>query len=359
MSKITFNNEILKEFTQTLRGKVHDYFKERQLSTRANKWMYAKSLFFLLIVISLYSLMLSGWAQGIWFFVVYLFLGFMSGCAAMNIAHDALHGAYFKNKYNNRLVGFVMDILGGSSFYWKYGHTVQHHLFTNVDGQDVDINASFLLRLCPHQKRYVFHRFQHIYAPLLYSVNLIRWIYFSDYKRVVLAFRDRQEQPKFSWAEILALLGFKLLHIVLFLGLPLLLLPFPWWQVVLGYLGFLAVLGFTMTLVFQLAHIVEEVDYPMPDGTGHIEDNFIHHQLITTTNFANRSRWICFLFGGLNFQVEHHIFPQICHIHLAKISRIVRETAREFQMPYHENRTFLSAVWSHFGMLRKLGMRVS
>lgn len=357
MNKITFNNEILKEFTQALRGRVQLYFKERHLSTRANGWMYAKSLIFLLIVAAFYSLLLSGWATGMWFFITYLSLGFLSGCAAMNIAHDALHGAYLKNKYGNRLLGFVMDVFGGSSFYWKYGHTVEHHLFTNIAGHDVDIGASFFLRLCPQQKRYIFHRFQHIYAPLLYSANLMRWIYFSDYSRVIVALFNRKLQPEFSKFEVLTLLSFKLLHLVLFLGLPILLLPFPWWQIVLAYLGFLAVLGFTMTLVFQLAHIVEDVAYPLPDAQGHIEDNFIHHQLITTTNFANRSRWAHFLFGGLNFQVEHHIFPQICHIHLSKIARIVRETAREFQMPYHENPTFLGAVYSHFAMLKKLGAR--
>jgi linoleoyl-CoA desaturase len=185
---------------------------------------------------------------------------------------------------------------------------------------------------------------------------LIKWVYYSDLKRIYNIIKLKNNAPgNPSNAEIFFLIAFKFVHLFIFVGVPLMVLPFAWWVTVLGYFSFLAAAGLTMTVIFQLAHIVESVAFPLPNEEGKIENSFLKHQLETTSNFAVNSTLVNFLFGGLNFQVEHHIFPHVCHTHLRKISPIVKQTAEEFGLPYHSNPTFFSAISSHFKTLKKFG----
>ena len=195
-----------------------------------------------------------------------------------------------------------------------------------------------------------------MYAPLLYSLNLIKWVYYSDIKRICTIIKHKNNAPgNPSNTEIFLLIAFKFIHFLIFLAIPILVLPYTWWQVVLGYLTLMATTGLTMTVVFQLAHIVEHVTFPLPNEEGKIDNSFLKHQLCTTSNFAVDSWLVNFMFGGLNFQVEHHVFPHICHTHLRKISPIVRATAKEFGLPYNENTSLWSAIRSHFRTLKRLG----
>jgi linoleoyl-CoA desaturase len=354
--RVCFLKEEGRDFTTVLRERVNQFFKEAEISTRANFAMISKSIFYVLLIALGYALTLSGIGGAGGLFLSYCLLGFAIAIGTMNIAHDALHGAYASNSFKNRLLGLMMDLSGGSSFYWKKEHTIDHHTFTNIADHDGDLAAPFVLRLCPKAPRYWFHRFQHIYAPVLYSVNFIKWIYYSDIKRIFKVIRYRNKAPgNPSHLEIFLMVAFKFVHLFLFVALPVFLLPIAWWVVVLGYLSFLATAGLTMTVIFQLAHIVEDVAFPLPDPEGKIDNSFLKHQLATTSNFAVNNWLVNFLFGGLNFQVEHHIFPHVCHTHLKRISTIVKETALEFGLPYHENATFFSAIRSHFKTLQRLG----
>jgi linoleoyl-CoA desaturase len=356
LKKISFLKEEGRDFTTVLRERVNHFFKEAQISTRANFAMYAKSIIYMSFVIFNYGLILSNIGGVVGFFSLFIFFGFVISIGTMNIAHDALHGAYAFNSPGNRILGLVMDLFGASSFYWKKEHTVDHHTFTNIAEHDADLGVPFVLRLCPKAKHRWFHRFQHFYAPFLYSLNLIKWVYYSDFKRIFNILRFRNNAPgNPSNTEIFLLIGFKFVHLFLFVALPILITPYAWWVVVLGYLSFLASAGITLTIIFQLAHIVENVAFPLPNEEGKIDNSFLKHQLATTANFAVNSWLVNFLFGGLNFQVEHHIFPHVCHIHLRKISPIVKQTAYEFGLPYHENPTLFSAILSHFRTLKRLG----
>jgi linoleoyl-CoA desaturase len=354
--KISFLKEEGRDFTTVLRERVNHFFKDGEISNRANFSMITKSLFYIALMAINYGVILSGFGGSIGFFCSFITLGFIMAIGAMNIAHDALHGAYAKTSPMNRAIGFLMDVCGASSFYWKKEHTIDHHTFTNIAEHDADLGVPYVMRLCPKAPRHGFHRFQHIYAPLLYSINLIKWIYYSDVKRIINIIKLRNKAPgNPTDLEIFLLVAFKFVHMGLFIGIPLIVLPFAWWFIVLGYLTFLAVAGLTMTVVFQLAHIVESVAFPLPNDEGKIDNSFLKHQLATTSNFAIDSWLVSFLFGGLNFQVEHHIFPHVCHTHLRKIAPIVKETAKEFGLPYHENPTFFAAVRSHFRTLKRLG----
>lgn len=356
IKKVSFLKEDGRDFTIVLRERVNQFFKDAEVSTRANFTMYFKTIFYISSIILTYALVLSGLGGAIGYFLSSILLGLAISIGTMNIAHDALHGAYASNSLKNRILGFTMDLCGASSFYWRKEHTIDHHTFTNISGHDSDLGVPYVMRLCPKAPRYWFHRFQHIYAPFLYSINLIKWVYYSDFKRIYKMLKFGKNAPgNPSYTEIVMTIVFKFIHIFLFVALPIAILPFSWSFILLGYFTFLAAAGITMTVVFQLAHIVEDVAFPLPNDDGKVENSFLKHQLATTSNFAVNSWLVNFLFGGLNFQVEHHIFPHVCHTHLRKISPIVRETAREFGLPYHENQTFFAAIASHFRTLKTLG----
>jgi linoleoyl-CoA desaturase len=130
-----------------------------------------------------------------------------------------------------------------------------------------------------------------------------------------------------------------------------------WWQFIIGFVAMNIAEGLVLGLVFQLAHVVEDTEIRHATNNS-IEDAWAIHQLKTTANFAPTNKLANFLCGGLNLQVEHHLFPKICHVHYRKLSVIVRQTAREFNLPYHENRSFLSALRSHYLFLKRLGTPV-
>jgi linoleoyl-CoA desaturase len=355
--KISFLKEEERDFTTVLRERVNRFFSEGQISTRGNAAMWSKSILYLSLITLNYALVLSNLGGVTGFILLFILFGFTIAIGTMNIAHDALHGAYASTSPRNRALGFLMDLFGASSFYWKKEHTIDHHSFTNIAGHDADLGVPYVLRLCPEAPHHWFHRFQHLYAPILYSINLIKWVYYSDLKRIYNIIKLRKNAPgNPSYTEIFLLIAFKFIHFFTFIALPLLILPYAWWVILIGYFSFLAAAGITMTVVFQLAHIVENVAFPLPNEEGKIENSFLKHQLATTSNFAVNSKLVSYLFGGLNFQVEHHIFPHLCHMHLKKISPIVKQTAQEFGLPYHEHPTFFAAVFSHFKTLKKLGI---
>jgi linoleoyl-CoA desaturase len=354
--RISFKKEEVRDFFSVLRERVNLYFKSSEISHKANRSMALKTTCLLGCLAISYAALLIGFGGVFALFGCYMVLGFFMSVTTMSIAHDALHGSYLTSSPLNRALGLMMDLTGASSFYWKKEHTIDHHTFTNIAEHDADLDVPGILRLCPKATWKPIHRFQHWYAPFLYSLNLIHWVYKSDTKRLYRIFQDRKTAPgKPSRLEVFLMIVFKLVHIGVFVVVPMMVLSLPWWQIGLGYLAFMATMGFVVTTIFQLAHIVENVAFPLPDEYGKMENSFARHQLATTSNFAMDSKMVSFLFGGLNFQVEHHLLPHVCHTHLHKISPIVKEVAEEFGFPYHSNPSFAAAIKSHFSTLKKLG----
>lgn len=354
--KISFDNEEGRDFHTVLKQRVNQYFKEHNISPKANFFMNFKAIFLMSLFFLTYSFFLTFSTGGVGVIGFFILLGVSISIGTMNFAHDALHGAYFSHPFGNRVLGLFMDLCGASSYYWKKEHTVDHHTYTNIAEHDADLDVPIVLRLCPKAPYRPYHRFQQWYAPFLYCLNLLHWIYFSDPKRIYRIYKNKSTntvRPS-NW-EIFYLFFFKFVHVAAFLVIPSIFLPVPFWQVLTGYLCMVFTMGLTLTVIFQLAHIVENVAFPLPNAEGKIENSFLYHQLATTSNFAMNSKLVSFLFGGLNFQVEHHIFPHICHIHLSKIAPIVQATTKEFGLPYHANPSFFAALRSHFRTLKKLG----
>lgn len=250
----------------------------------------------------------------------------------------------------------TLDLVGASSLVWKLQHNVLHHSYTNIDEHDDDINAPFFLRFSPNAPLNKLHRYQHLYAWFFYSLSTLSWVTAKDFIRLKRYYnkglvKNEQEYKK----AILILIAHKLIYFACILGLPIIFSPFSSGLIILGFILMHFVTGFTITMVFQIAHIVEDVNFPLPNEFGVVEGERILHQLATTCNFAPNNKLLFWFIGGLNFQVEHHLFPDICHVHYYEISKIVKQTAEEFNVPYHSKPHFIPAVFDHFKMLYLLG----
>jgi len=338
-----------------LRQRVDFYFSSTGLRPRDCPQMYLKTVIVVGWCVASYVPL--AFVAGPWWFALPLAisLGLSMAAIGFNVMHDGGHRAYSAYGWINRLMAMSLDLLGGSSYVWARKHNSIHHSYANIAGHDDDIDLGLLARLAPDQRRLKIHRLQQYYLWVLYGLMPLKWLMYDDF-RDVLRGRiggHRLARPK-GW-DLLIFAGGKVMFLSLAFGIPLLFHSVA--AVLLLYLVASFVQGVTLGVVFQLAHCVEEAGFPLPGkDTGRVETTWAAHQIETTVDFARRSRVLSWLIGGLNFQIEHHLFPQICHIHYPAVSRLVEDTCREFGLRYAAHETFLSGVASHFRWLRRMGM---
>ena len=291
-------------------------------------------------------------------FGAYLLCGFGMSGIGMGIMHDAIHGSYSKNKRINKLLGYSFNLIGANATVWKIQHNVLHHTYTNIEHADDDLNAPFFLRFSPHAKHYWAHQFQHIYIWFFYGISTISWITTKDFVRLnryrAMGFLDKKNEYRNT---LIGMIAWKVFYYSYALVLPMIMVPLPWAVILLGFISMHFVTGLLVSIVFQVAHIMPESEFPLPNDHGEMKDDWYGHQFATTTNFSPNSPMLFWLIGGLNYQVEHHVLPDVCHVHYKNLSKIVAETAREFGMPYHVNKSFLNAIRTHVKMLRALGKK--
>jgi linoleoyl-CoA desaturase len=359
MKAIRFDTKSHVDFYKTLRKRVDSYFTENGLSKKGNTWMVFKTVAMSIIYLTPLVLMYTGIITNFWVMLgLYLIMGIGSAGVGFTIMHDACHGAYSSNQKVNDALSVITYLIGGCTTNWKIQHNVLHHTFTNIDSHDEDIApVGKLLRFSPNGERHSIHRFQHIYAWLLYTLMTLSWITNKDFSQLK-RYQDmdllKGQRKKYS-REMLKLAAFKLFYYVYLFVVPAIIMEIPWYLVLVGFVSMHLLSGFILSIVFQPAHVMEHNDFPMAEE-GSVENHFAVHQLLTTTNFAPKSRVFSWYVGGLNFQVEHHLFPQICHIHYKKIAPIVERTAKEFGIPYHSEPTFARAIYVHAKMLKQLGV---
>lgn len=339
----------------TTRARVDQYFKEEGISPNANALMWGKTALFLGGFLALYGLIISGIFSPWIMLPVVALLGMFKAFVGFNICHDAIHGAFSSNTTVNKIFSLVFHLLGASPYVWTITHNAVHHTYTNIPGHDEDIDvAPGLIRISEEDPVNRIQRYQHWYAFPLYSLASLSWAFRKDYKKFFQP-KVGQVAIKHPKVEYFNLFFYKAVYYFLFIVLPLLVLDITWWQFIIGFLVMHMAQGLTMGLVFQLAHVVEGTDYPMPNASGNIEEAWAEHQMRTTANFASDCKISAFFLGGLNRQIEHHLFPKVCHIHYAKIGEIVKQTAHEFNIPYIQSETFAGALKSHFRVLKKFG----
>lgn len=342
-------------FARTLSERVDTYFQDQGLSKHANGEMIFKTGLGVVAWIATYVLLITSDASA--WGVVGLFV--LHGCAqlymAFNIAHDANHGAYSSSKRTNRLLSYVFDVVGVSSYVWRLLHNSSHHAFVNVGGYDTSLVSGHLFRFTPDDRRRWFHRFQHLYASPIYCLATLDWVLAKDYRWLL---RDRfgnHRIERHPTPELFWLFFFKIFYYTYTLVIPLLVLDVPWYAVVGGFVLMHAVLGFTIALIFQPTHITEESHYDQPDDEGHIDNNYIQHIFDTTADYSRGNPFACWILGCLNLHVIHHMYPQVCHVHYPALTEMVRTTAAEFGLEYRENKTLARAFNRHLRWLRTLG----
>ena len=344
------------EFLSVLRQRVDDYFHTTGKPRRDCPRMYLKTLVILTWFVASYVLLVfvaTAWWQAL---ILAISLGLAMAAIGFNIQHDGGHQAYSKHAWINRLMALTLDLLGGSSYAWDRKHNSIHHTYANITGHDERHQSWGLLgRLSPHQRLLWWHRFQHFYLWVLYGFLAIKWQVYDDFRDVATGRIGelRFVRPK-GWDLVVFIAG-KLIFCTLAFVIPIALCGV--WPVLLCYAVAAFVQGVTLSVVFQLAHCVEDADFPMPDSaTGQIENAWAVHQVETTVDFAPNNPIVSWYTGGLNFQVEHHLFPRICHLNYPAISKLVEETCREFGVRYVVHQSFFSCLASHFRWLRRMGM---
>jgi linoleoyl-CoA desaturase len=354
---VKFNTKKDPEFFKILRERVNLHFKEKDISKTANFEMKFKTVFMLVLYIAPLVLMLTGVVTNTWMILLmWVVMGFGMSGIGLSIMHDANHGSYSKNKKTNDRLGYLLNIIGGYHINWKIQHNVLHHTYTNIDGYDEDI-AKPVMRFSPNQERKAIYRFQLFYAPFLYAVMTLYWVISKDIEGLIKYDKKGllNAQGLTLKAGLATLMFNKLWYVGILIVLPILLVSVPWWISIIGFLIMHIICGLTLAFIFQPAHVVGGTKFFKPDKAHSVENNWAIHQVLTTSNYARKSGFFGWFVGGLNHQIEHHLFPNICHVHYKAISPIVQATAEEFNLPYHNHRTFLGALRSHFVLLNDLG----
>jgi|TARA_B110000037_G_scaffold21807_1_gene24269 linoleoyl-CoA desaturase len=335
---------------------VNDYFKENNIKRTGNWKLYGKAIFMLVLLLAPLALILTielpTWAQ---IFGMFLTGVGMAG-VGMNVMHDANHESFSSRKWVNKLMGSTIYILAGNDYNWKVQHNVLHHTYTNIQGHDEDIDAGRIIRFSKHTKWLKIHKFQKYYSFFLYGLLTLNWAVTTDFKQSYQYLKRKLSYGKFpnpatQWTKLI--IG-KIVYYTLWVVLPLS-IGFAWYEVLIGFFIMHYTAGIILSVVFQLAHVMPNTEMPAPDKLGNIKNTWAIHQLYTTSNFAPKNWLVKFFTGGLNHQVEHHLFSHISHIHYDKLAKIVKHTAQEFSLPYNEYKTMTKAVMEHYRQLNVLG----
>jgi len=359
--QITFSRVDSAKFFRTLNKRVNSYFKDNNISRTGNWKLHLKTVVMFSIYLTPYFLLLTldlpGWSQ----LLLTLVMGVGMAGVGMNVMHDANHGSYSSKKWINKVMGSSMYILAGNVYNWQVQHNVLHHTYTNIHGHDEDLEAGRILRFSRHAKWHRFHKFQHVYSIILYGLLTFNWVLTTDFLQTKRYLARKLSYGKFpnpfkQWSVLVVT---KMLYIGVWIVIPILFFDISWWKILIGFFVMHYVAGLILSIVFQLAHVVEDTDMPLPDATGNMKNTWAIHQLFTTVNFSPKSKIMNWFTGGLNHQVEHHIFPNISHVHYSKISEIVKSTTKEFDLPYHEYKTTRKALIAHFKHLKQMGLKPS
>jgi linoleoyl-CoA desaturase len=337
-----------------LKTRVAEYFDEAALETKGNGQLYAKAALIMAGMIGLYIHLV--FFTPAWYFALpeCVLLGMFITGTGFNVMHDGSHGSFSTRPWMNTFAAGTLECLGGSAYIWKVKHCMIHHSFTNVEGVDDDINIGYLMRVNEHQRRLKMHRYQHLYCWFLYMMVYLVWVYQVDYQRYFTGRVGPVPMPRMRLADHIQFWAGKILNTFLYLVIPIYRLGVA--HALIGAGVTMAAAGVALTVVFQLAHTVEGPEFPLPDMPQNLlPDEFAIHQIATTANFATQSRMVTWMVGGLNYQIEHHLFPRIAHVHYPQISKVVRQVCEERNIAYVEHTTFRKAVAAHVRHLRTMG----
>jgi len=355
VTRVSFKGKNDRNFVTDLKNEVNRYFEENNLSKNADYRMVLKTIILLSVYFGSYALIISGalsWPVMLGLCVV---MGIGMAGIGFSVSHDALHGAYTSNNLMNRLLGYSFDLLGANGYIWKITHNVVHHTYTNIHEHDEDLEVAEFIRLSPHADYKSIHKAQHYLAFVAYSFATLFWVFIKDYKYFFKDHLGPYENKSHPVSEWITLIVTKIIYYTYMLVIPMLVLSITWWQLLIGFMAVHLTAGVILGVIFQLAHVVEGTDHPTENVEGNIENTWMIHQMETTSDFAHENKLLCWYIGGLNYQIEHHLFPKICSIHYPDIAPIVQRVAEKHGVPYHYQETLGKAINSHYKTLKKFG----
>ncbi len=355
LQKVSFNNKN-NLFYKSLKEKVDQYFLTNNIAPTGNKALYFKSVFQVCTAVCMYVTLVFFNPGALVAVALCALLGVNLAFLGFNIMHEGAHNSFSKFKWLNELSAYSLNLLGGNVMFWKAKHNINHHSYTNIEGMDEDIELKPFMRLHAEQRLYWIHRFQHIYWVILYGVSYLSWVFMNDFVKYFTGkVAPGKENQKWPLKEHLIFWITKVSYVLVYLVLPIYFAGLVNTLIGFGIMTF--VFGLTIGIVFQLAHVVEGTAFPQAsEETSKIEQEWAIHQVETTANFDTKNKFLSWCLGGLNFQVEHHLFPRISHVHYPAINAFVKETCKEFNVTYKEFPSMGLAFLSHLKHIRKMGM---
>lgn len=357
--RLSFNNNDphSRNFASTLNKRVNEYFSSNKKTKFGDIRVYIKTVcMFLIYFVPFFVIIFAQPSIGLAIPLLVLMGTGMAGIG-LGIMHDAIHGSFSAYPWVNKIFGYTLNMVGGTAVIWKIQHNVKHHTHTNVEGHDDDIEPRGMLRLSPSVPLKSYHKFQYIYAWFMYALGTFFWVTVKEFGQMEQYRKEGllKQHSKSVVGEYIILLISKVFYYAYIIGLPVLLTDYTGWQIFAGFAIMHLVSGTCLAVIFQPAHLMLNVSFPKPDENGKLQYSWLVHQLYTTVNYAKNNKLVTWYGSGLNFQIEHHLFPHICHIHYPAISKIVEKTAKEFDMPYMTVKSFRSSLSAHTTMLKNLG----
>ncbi len=341
-------------FHSDLKKRINSYFEQVGKATTGNFNLYLKAFVLGVSFVGLYIHLVFFTPITLLAIGECILLGCVISAIGFNVMHDGAHGSFSKHKWANMVAAFSLNVLGGNSFIWNSKHNIIHHSYTNVAGVDDDIDIQPWMRMSTTQKRLKLHKYQHFYFWALYSLLYILWIFLLDYNKYFTRKVGEVPLKKMKLMDHINFWFFKLLNGFIFVALPIYMTSFMAWLV--GFLIVTSVAGLVISVVFQLAHTVEQTAFPVANvQTGKMDNEWAIHQVMTTANFATKNRVVSWLVGGLNFQIEHHLFPKISHVHYPALSKIIRQACADYGLVYIEYPRVSTAIASHVHFLKQMG----
>jgi linoleoyl-CoA desaturase len=352
-ARVTFSNAS-SPFFETLKKKVDAYFSDAKINQTGNRKLFTKAIILFTLLVIVYTTLVFFTPKSILLsLMLCALLGLTFAAIGFNVMHDGAHGSFSTKTKVNDLMSYSLNVMGASSFMWKIKHNFNHHTYTNIEDMDDDIDIRPFMRVTENHPKLWFHKYQHIYWPIMYSLTYILWVFYLDFYKYFTGKIAELTFRKMTPSEHFWFWGTKVFYISIFIFIPMYFVGVK--QTIIGYLTASVICGLVISIIFQLAHVVQGPKFPLPNEKNKIESEWAVHQLETTADFAPSNKVVSWLVGGLNYQVEHHLFPKISHVHYPKIREFVKETCAEFNVSYHEFPTLFGAVKSHVQYLKMIG----
>lgn len=353
---VKFKKEAPNDFYHVLRQRVNQYFEDTGQKKRATVYFKIKAFSFIAAYFLIYFNLIFNVEGKPGVFLSYMGMGIFMFLIFLNVVHDAAHEAIFKNKKLNLAFTWFLEVFGTNNRLWRMRHLDSHHIYPNIFGWDVDIKQSPIVRIADNSPFLSFHRFQHFYMPVLYFLYTLNWLFYRDFKDISENRLGPKVNVKYPWYQVAGMILAKIIYIGYILVIPSLLLPVSFWTIFLAFLLMHFTTSFVTIFALVSSHVGENAVFPQPDADGRLPHTWAEHQLITTADYAADSAVVTFLLGGFNLHVVHHLFPNVSHVHYPELTRILKETAAEFNIEY---RSFSlgEALVSHWRLLKRNSFR--